>query len=83
MILRACLVAILLFSAAPPALAQDDTVRPPSSLGLALQAASTGRWSDASEIAARDGSAAQAVIEYMRLYAGRGTRSDLLAFLNA
>ena len=83
MILRACLLALVVFAAAPSVSAQENTVRPPSSLGLALQAASTGRWSDASEIAARDGSAAQAVIEYMRLYAGRGTPSELLAFLNA
>ncbi|MEM7732544.1 MAG: lytic transglycosylase domain-containing protein [Pseudomonadota bacterium] len=65
-----------------PAFAQDDSIRPPSSLGLALQAASTGRWSDADEIAGRDGAAAQAVIEYSRLYAGRGTPDDLLTFLD-
>ena len=73
----------LLFGLSAPATAQQDTVRPPSSLGLALQAASTGRWSDAAEIAARDGSAAKAVIEYMRLYAGRGTPEELLSFLEA
>ena len=78
MILR--LIALIALMATP-ALAQEETVRPPSSLGLALQAASTGRWTDADEIAARDGTAAQAVIEYMSLYAGRGTPSELLAFL--
>ncbi|MEO0370207.1 MAG: lytic transglycosylase domain-containing protein [Pseudomonadota bacterium] len=85
MVLRIVTALALVLSLAAPVTAQDtqdSAVRPPSSLGLALQAVSTGRWSDAKEIAGRDGPAAQAVIEYARLYAGRGTPEDLLTFLN-
>ncbi len=81
MILRTLFALTMVTSLAVPAVSQEDTVRPPSSLGLALQAASTGRWSDAAEIARRDGAAAQAVIEYSRLYAGRGTPEEVLSFL--
>ncbi|MEM6587556.1 MAG: lytic transglycosylase domain-containing protein [Pseudomonadota bacterium] len=81
MIIRALFALSLAVALATPVFAQNDAVRPPSSLGLALQATSTGRWSDAAEIAGRDGAAAQAVIEYSRLYAGRGTPDELLGFL--
>lgn len=83
MITRALTVTALLYGLTSPVLAQDGSVRPPSSLSLALQAASTGRWSDAAEIASRDGGAAEAVIEYMHLYASRGTPEDVIAFLDA
>ncbi len=66
-----------------PAMAQDETVRPPRPLEIALSAASDNRWADAADIAAREGSAGQAIIEYMRLYAAQGSPTDVLAFLEA
>ncbi len=80
---RTIVVIALLSRLVLPALADDNVVRPPHAMEMALSAASDQRWAEASEIASREGTAGRAIIDYMRLYARLGTPSDLLAFLDA
>lgn len=75
-------------SAPAPAPAQPDGDRiahrvAPRPLASALDAARAGRWEVAARLAARDGAAAAAVIEWMRLSAGLGEPTQVLAFLAA
>ena len=53
----------------------------PRPLGWAMDALRLGHWDVAGKLAARDGSVAADVIEWQRLRAGRGTVTEVLAFL--
>ena len=53
----------------------------PRPLKHAVSAARAGRWDRAAQIAQRDGPAASAVVEWMRLREGLGTPADVLQFL--
>ncbi len=67
---------LLVFAFALPASAER-----PRPLGWALDAMRSGNWTSAARIAARDGAAAEDVIEWHRLRAGGGSVHDLSAFL--
>ncbi|MEM1341122.1 MAG: lytic transglycosylase domain-containing protein [Pseudomonadota bacterium] len=53
----------------------------PRPLKHAMSAARAGRWEAAAKIAMRDGPAASALLEWMRLREGLGTPDDVLQFL--
>ncbi|WP_415922143.1 lytic transglycosylase domain-containing protein [Tateyamaria sp. SN6-1] len=53
----------------------------PRPLGWALDAVRGGNWDAAAALAARDGPVAADVIEWQRLRAGRGSYTDVTAFL--
>ncbi|MHA7850700.1 lytic transglycosylase domain-containing protein [Roseovarius sp.] len=67
---------------AAPALAADPRPAAPRPLASALHAMEGGRWDVAARLAARDGPAAEVLIEWYRLSAGRGTPAEVLAFLS-
>jgi soluble lytic murein transglycosylase len=79
--LRFLLVVLML--AAPPAAAQGaDLPRiAPRPLASALSAMEGGRWEVAARLAAREGPAAETLIEWHRLRAGLGEPAEILAFL--
>ena len=55
----------------------------PRPLGFAMDAVRRGSWQNAARIAARDGEAAAAVVEWHRLRAGLGNFAEAQAFLAA
>ncbi|MEM8690407.1 MAG: lytic transglycosylase domain-containing protein [Pseudomonadota bacterium] len=73
---RILLSLILTFAIASPLLA--DRPRP---LGSAIDAVRKGDWVRAAQVAARDGSVASDIIEWERLRAGKGSYSEIRAFL--
>ncbi|WP_223424262.1 lytic transglycosylase domain-containing protein [Tateyamaria pelophila] len=73
---RFAVALILLFASAVAALAER-----PRPLGWAFDAMRAGNWETAAQLAARDGPVAADVIEWHRLRAGRGSYSDVIAFL--
>ena len=82
---RSLLAAALAFSmvtGAQPVQA-DPRPEPPRPLRSAFHAMARGDWPRAAELAARDGAAAQALIEWHRLRAGRGTLPQYMAFIAA
>ncbi len=79
--LRVITVLLVLICLSSPGGAQSADIRPPSALASALDAAQGGRWARASELAAREGQVAKAIIEWSRLRAGRGSVPEILAFL--
>ncbi|WP_308446149.1 hypothetical protein [Roseovarius pelagicus] len=81
--LRAFTAILVLIYLSGPSVSQPVETRPPSALASALDAAGGGRWTRASELAAREGAAAEAIIEWTRLRAGRGTTAEVLSFLAA
>lgn len=86
--LRFLWAVLVVFGLSAPLAAQQDgpenTGRiAPRPLASALDAARAGRWQVAAQLARRDGPAAEAIIEWMRLGAGLGEPADVLAFLDA
>ncbi|WP_245964067.1 lytic transglycosylase domain-containing protein [Roseovarius spongiae] len=81
--LRVFMVCLALICVLPQARAQEASARPPRPLASALDAAAAGRWDRAAQIAARDGAAAEAIIEWYRLRAGEGAPDEVQAFLAA
>jgi soluble lytic murein transglycosylase len=82
--LRALLAVLLLLSASPTLWAQEEVPRiAPRPLASALDAMRGGRWETARSLAARDGPAAELLIEWHFLQAGLGTPEQILAFLEA
>ncbi len=80
--LRVLLVVLALLCPAAAAPAADDPPRlAPRPLASALHAMQAGRWEVAARLAARDGPAAAALVEWHRLRAGRGAPADVMAFL--
>lgn len=79
--LRGLLAVLLVFAFHAPVMAQDLPRTAPRPLQSALSAAEGGRWDVAARLARRDGPAAAAIIEWLRLRAGLGTPTDVLAFL--
>jgi len=83
------LVVLLIFcggvAPADPAAAQGGDVPriAPRPLEVAFDALRAGRWDAATRIAARDGPAAEALVEWTRLNAGLGEPKEVLAFLRA
>ena len=82
-ILRVFAAVLVLICLALPGLSEPAQIRPHSALGSALDAAKAGRWTRAATLAAREGAAAEAIIEWSRLRAGRGTVAEIDAFLAA
>lgn len=74
---RALATLILVFAFAMPALAER-----PRPLGWAMDAVRAGNWENAARIAEQDSAVAADVIEWHRLRAGRGSFSDVMAFLD-
>jgi len=64
----------------PSTAAAADAPRP---LASAFHAMKADRWDVAARLAARDGPAASALIEWYRLSAGRGSPDEILSFLRA
>ena len=82
--LRALWLVLVLITPALPALAEPDVPRiAPRPLASAIDAMQDGRWDRARELAARDGPAAEALIDWYHLRAGRGTPDEILSFLDA
>jgi soluble lytic murein transglycosylase len=82
--LRCLVVLLTFFTLSAASAAQEDEVRiAPRPLQLAFGAIANGRWENASRIAERDGPAAVALVEWIRLREGRGTPEEVMAFLDA
>ena len=82
--LRALLLVLMLLGPIAPLRAETETVRiAPRPLASAMHAMQAGRWEVARGLAARDGPAAEALIEWHFLRAGLGTPDQILAFLAA
>lgn len=81
--LRALLPLMLLCGLPAKATAQDVPRIAPRPLESAFHAIENGRWDVAARLAARDGPAAQALVEWYRVQAGRRTPLEVLAFLDA
>lgn len=81
--LRVLCLVLGLAGLAAPALAADPRPAAPRPLASALHAMEGGRWDVAARLATRDGPAAEVLIEWYRLSAGRGTPAEVLAFLAA
>ena len=64
-----------------PVFADDASRIAPRPLSSAFDAMDAGRWTVAAQLAERSGSAAVTLIEWHRLRAGRGTSSEIAAFL--
>lgn len=80
--LRLALVVLLLLGPALPARADGDAPRiAPRPLSSALHGMQAGRWDNARALAARDGPAAEVLIEWYFLRAGLGTPEQVLGFL--
>lgn len=60
-----------------------DTTRAPRPLASAVHALQRGDWERAAALAARDGPAAEVLVEWHRLRAGRGNVAEVRAFLAA
>lgn len=81
---RVLFAVLVLFGLSLPVAAQDGGARiAPRPLSSALDAVRGGRWEVAARLARRDGPAAAAVVEWLRLRAGLGTPAKVLAFLAA
>lgn len=79
---RILFAVLVLFALSFPVAAQDEGGRiAPRPLSGALDAVRGGRWDVAARLARRDGPAAVAVVEWLRLGAGLGTPAEVLAFL--
>jgi len=74
---RIAFALVLLFLSAVASMAER-----PRPLGWAMDALRGGDWSTAARLAARDGPVAADVIEWQRLRAGRGTYTEVMAFLD-
>ncbi|KPP80965.1 MAG: soluble lytic murein transglycosylase [Rhodobacteraceae bacterium HLUCCO07] len=61
--------------------AMAEPSRAPRPLASALHASERGDWDRAAELAVRDGPSAISLIEWYRLRAGRGSPTEILAFL--
>ena len=86
--LRFLYAVLVVFGLSAPLAAQQDGAEntrqiAPRPLASALDASRAGRWQAAAQLASRDGPAAAAIIEWMRLSAGLGDPADVLAFLDA
>ncbi|WP_422031537.1 lytic transglycosylase domain-containing protein [Roseovarius sp.] len=82
--LRCLVVLLTFFTLSAASAAQEDESRiAPRPLQLAFGAIANGRWQNAARIAERDGPAAVALVEWIRLREGRGTPEEVLAFLEA
>lgn len=82
--LRALLAVLLLVSASPPVPAQEDVPRiAPRPLASAMNAMKDQRWEVARTLAARDGPAAELLIEWHFLQSGLGTPERILSFLES
>ena len=79
--LRVLLALTLLLFPATAVVADDPARIAPRPLASALDAMRAGRWEVAHDLAARDGPAASALIEWHALRDGRGTPEEVLAFL--
>ncbi len=78
---RALKLALMLICLALSGAAAEPLRIAPRPLASAFDAMQAGRWEVAADLAARDGRAASALIEWYRLRAGRGTAGDVMAFL--
>ena len=81
MLRRAALIFCLL-GGVTPAVAGDSPVAP-RPLASAMHAMNRGDWERAAALASRDGPAAEKLIEWHRLRAGRGSANEVMAFLAA
>ena len=80
--LRAAFFFLVVFSLGMPALAEDEPTKPPRPLQSAFGFVADGHWTRAVEIAERDGSAAVAIINWLRLREGLANPKEVLVFLN-
>jgi soluble lytic murein transglycosylase len=80
--LRPFALSLMLICQSLPTLADTAKPQAPRPLSSALNALSGGRWDVAADLARRDGPAAEALIEWYRLRAGRGTPLEVLTFLD-
>lgn len=78
---RAALVFLANFALMASAMAEDMPRIAPRPLTSALHAVAAKRWDDAVRLAARDGPAAQTLVQWYRLRAGEGTAEEVAAFL--
>lgn len=78
---RLLLALLVLFGLSAQAAAQDVPRLAPRPLQSAFDAMGDGRWDRAAQLANRDGPGAEAIVEWLRLRAGRGTPAEVLAFL--
>ncbi len=79
--LRGLIILTLIVGLCGPTFAADPPRIAPRPLASAFDAMQAGRWDVAERLAARDGPAAQVLIEWHRLHAGLGTASEVIDFL--
>lgn len=79
--LRVIAPILILGCLATPGMAADPPRIAPRPLASALDAVQAGRWQVAARLAARDGPAAETLIEWYRLLDGRGSVDEVLTFL--
>ncbi|UYV36968.1 lytic transglycosylase domain-containing protein [Rhodobacteraceae bacterium D3-12] len=77
------IAALILCVLSGPLAAQSLREQAPRPLASAIHAMNRGDWERAALLARRDGPAAETLIEWYRLRAGRGSGDEIVAFLDA